>query len=542
MKRHLRSHDREAGDVLSFSAKPESQQRSDSTAAKSIAGHCSLARVMSAENDCTVAKSSESSNYRKVILDDTVDKPMHVKVATVPAEYNAPSQSEFAVASTRSEAQPIRRRVDVIVMHLKARHVRDRTYLSRKTQCIVDELRCLEVADELSLELLMGMVVAAKHFAGTRSPRMPTTGLQQNELMMHTRPDLGNVKRKLFVDEDAKDITMGSDEDTLADQSSSADAAIGVVRGDEQATTIEVLPNNGNGMANLTGVFMSYEADKTLAETGTSDESPSALIVESTTDKLSPEPSTANNVDEKLIETINDDEQWRLDIWRSYGTGETKLLSPMGYQYSPSIAFEQKCPPSVMSPVATWSSSSDDEPWGPDSPNEPLEFDSQLDIPRWPRFVNANGLPLVEGSSEWEQQLQAWRCFRTARLDRSTRKRRHHCRARRDERRQYTGAINRRSQLTFDWDNHQWRPVSIRDVVLPSPPVYSADLLRIRRLMLRKRTLPRGCRLQPPRTTKYRRVPQTTAVDSTEQTCVCQEHSASSSTPDITLTVSDEEL
>jgi hypothetical protein len=539
LKRHLRGHAKEAGGTLPVSAEPESDQRSDLAAGTLVADHCTAARVSSALKDRADANgSSHGFSNPTAVIDHTVNMPMHVNMANVPAEFNAPRKSESAATPTRGETRPNRRNIDVIVMHLKTCHMRDRTFLSRKSVCIMNELRRLEVASNLSWEILMGIIIAAKHFAGTQSPRMPAPGFQQSKMKMHSRSDLGSIRRKLFVSKEANSNEAISGDDKLVKQSLLVDEAISAVGGDEQVTTAGILPDVAEERLTRAGVLMSCGVDAAITS---SSSSMSATAIEIISDKVSSEPSTATSVVERSMETMNDEEQWRLDIWRSYGTGEVKPPSPMGYMCSPSIVFTAVSPPEV-SPVSTWSMSSDDEPWGPHSPVEVLEFDSQPEIPGWPLFADAEGQLLQPGSAEWQGQLEVWRSVRTEGCVRSSNKRRHCCRTRKVERQQYLMAMANRPKMTYDWDTCSWRPLEMSDIQLPSPPAYNAELLRTKRALTRKRLLPKGCRIQPSRKTKYPRLP----VEVTSKLQLSDQGSAGafelSPQPEIILTVSDEEL
>ena len=75
-----------------------------------------------------------------------------------------------------------------------------------------------------------------------------------------------------------------------------------------------------------------------------------------------------------------DDEEWCRDIWRSYGTYEAQLPSPIGFSRSPSAIFGDVVVVSTT-PASQWSLSSDDMPWGPDSAVTPLEENTQPLIP-----------------------------------------------------------------------------------------------------------------------------------------------------------------
>jgi hypothetical protein len=332
--------------------------------------------------------------------------------------------------------QSSRQVIDVLVGKLKRRHQQNRTHLSRRTDQLVKELGLCAEARGLSVDVLVGIVVAAKHFAGTLSPRKPA--LRAHKKGFAYLPGINPAKRKLF-DGEAKELPKPVD----------------------NLDTTEVAPCQSERSNEVTFA-------------------------------------------EPLIGPMTEEKQWQMDIWKSYGSGETKPPSPMGYQWSPSVALLENSPPPLPSPVAGWSPSSDDEPWGPDSPMEHLEFDSQEVVPNWPHFVDSEGQLLRQGSEEWTQRVNIWSQYRTPGFVRATRKRRHHCRARKAERVQYEVATALRSMMTFDWDENRWRPTSLEDVKLPSPTCDHDNLLRVRRVILRQRNLPKGSRIQPSRKAKRR--------------------------------------
>ena len=66
------------------------------------------------------------------------------------------------------EAHGQRPLLDAAVKFLKSRHLHDRTFLSKRTEELVRVLR--EKEPKLPRLARMGIVIAAKHFAGTASP------------------------------------------------------------------------------------------------------------------------------------------------------------------------------------------------------------------------------------------------------------------------------------------------------------------------------------------------------------------------------------
>ena len=129
-------------------------------------------------------------------------------------------------------------------------------------------------------------------------------------------------------------------------------------------------------------------------------------------------------------EPSTSDDEWRLDIWRSYGSKEVPPPSPFGCQQSPSLAITGDAPPG-NSPVGEWSESSDDEPWGPDSPEQLLQLDSFPDyLPHWPMFRGKSGGFLKRGGSHWKEEVRRWQDERTTATTRWKPRRRHPLRSR----------------------------------------------------------------------------------------------------------------
>ena len=99
------------------------------------------------------------------------------------------------------------------------------------------------------------------------------------------------------------------------------------------------------------------------------------------------------------------EEEWRVQIWRCYGTLEVQPPAPFGLRWAPATIFSSQEPTGAgpMSPeegaLVTW---------GPDSPEEPLETDTVPEVPGWPHFT-ANGRFLRRGSPRWRARWRAWR-------------------------------------------------------------------------------------------------------------------------------------
>lgn len=312
--------------------------------------------------------------------------------------------------------QRMRRQIDDIVLRLKQRHLLDRTCLSTSTQQLVNELQETSRTGSLPQEVFVGIVVAAKHFAGTWTPRQAVVSARCPKPSYNTSADAIAVKRKLFED--------------AAVQSS--DTAVSPKR-------IRVL------------------ATSPSANVGTDVDHGSAFVMTSVTTSADP----ASRVE-------SDDEQWRWDIWKCYGTMEVLPPDQMGYAWSPSVALGTDSPPAVMSPMSTWSAESDNEYWGPASPGIQLQ-----------------------------QHVR----------------KRHPCRTRRSEYSQQLNYLKNLHPITVDWDQGIWRKASFSDIRLPEQPFFEKELLRVRRIMLKKKALPQGCRIQPSRAAKRRQSPVSTTAN-----------------------------
>lgn len=102
------------------------------------------------------------------------------------------------------------------------------------------------------------------------------------------------------------------------------------------------------------------------------------------------------------------DDEWRLDIWKSYGSKESCPPSPFGYKWAPAALFDAEAIPldqlsAPKAPPLTW---------GPDSPMEALESDVVPEVPGWPLF-SENGRYLRRSSARWQRRYEVWRTERT---------------------------------------------------------------------------------------------------------------------------------
>ena len=151
--------------------------------------------------------------------------------------------------------------------------------MSRPTSQIAEEL---EEKFRLCLprEVFVGVVVAAKHFAGTYRPCCPTV---VSDVTMSSGP----VKRRLFV------------EPPMVEE-------VGMISS-EPPVVVELL--------------------------AATDPAPSAVRAIQAITHVVAEPG-----DLKTISKTADDE-WREDIWQSYGSREARLPSPIGCSRSPSVLF-----------------------------------------------------------------------------------------------------------------------------------------------------------------------------------------------------------
>jgi hypothetical protein len=100
----------------------------------------------------------------------------------------------------------------------------------------------------------------------------------------------------------------------------------------EPGTTNEAITNMAHEVPTVAALFLNDADDKPLMTANDSGNSSSEAVVSSLPDEASAEILTAKVVDGRSTETSVDTEQWRIDIWNSYGTGEINPPSPMGYQ------------------------------------------------------------------------------------------------------------------------------------------------------------------------------------------------------------------
>jgi len=380
--------------------------------------------------DGSSAPGKSCFDVRRVVLHDnsaSVDPagPSDNRIANGSRDPRIASRMPQAVFDGQDGGWRYRKQIDSAVLRLKERHRRDRTTLARPTEELAQWL--VTTDGEVPWLTCVGIVVAAKHFAGTQSPRRKVTGPTAKRPAPPVPHEPDAVRRPLFRDEPAESTSMGS-------------AAIAPI-------------------------------------------------------DPPPSPSVRGRSRQSL-----DDEGWRIDIWRSYGSKEISPPSPIGCQLSPSWALGNSSPPSAERPLELWSPSSNDEPWGPDSPDEALEDDAHPDtVPGWPVFMDALGEPLARDGSQRRAHVRQWCKERTAGVPRTAPKRRHHLRSRRRSRERYA-AISAGApavQLVWSANGGQYRQLSASDVQLPSPPSDQSSLARTRRLMLLSRRLPMGCRLRP---------------------------------------------
>ena len=104
------------------------------------------------------------------VIDPVISVTVNQTTSVEPIGENV---TEVKAASRPSEPQQLRKMIDSVVECLLQEHLRDRTTMSRPTSQITEEL---EEKFRLCLprEVFVGVVVAAKHFAGTYRPCCPT--------------------------------------------------------------------------------------------------------------------------------------------------------------------------------------------------------------------------------------------------------------------------------------------------------------------------------------------------------------------------------
>ena len=391
-------------------------------------------------------RNAESSfSVRRVVLRDAPSEAapvvptgcMSISARDPRVESRMP-QSPSVPTARRDPVKEHRRQIDVAVLCLKERHRQDRTTLSQRTDELVRWLR--DKHPSVDAAACTGIVVAAKHFAGTHSPRriaVKPVGDTRPVPPVPQVPQAREIRRRLFSVEQPESAAIG---------------------------------------------------DRTAQDT----------VSSGSARKRRREP--------------DDDANWKADIWRSYGAKEVQPPSPFGCQQSPSLAFASNgSSPPATTPVRLWSPSSNDEPWGPDSPDEALQEDGYPEIvPGWPVFLDTCGEPIGRNSSRRRAQVERWCTERTARVCRATAKRRHHLRTRRQSRERYRSIMVAmpKAQLTWETGVGRYRPLSPSAIHLPSPPPSVSALMRTRRLMLLQRSLPTGCRLRSRRSRTRRDAPE----------------------------------
>jgi hypothetical protein len=163
--------------------------------------------------------------------------------------------------------------IDAAVVHLLKAHLRNKTSLSKPTQTLVDELRTEFLKARLPREVYIGIVVAAKHFAGTQKPKR---NVPSGRSVQHRRGSpVDKVKRRLFTE--AVEVPVPE---------ISAESAIIV------ELPVPVVENPESAAMELESCSMSAE-----------------------------------------------DQEWCRDVWRSYGSREVQLPSPIGCSASPLAIF-----------------------------------------------------------------------------------------------------------------------------------------------------------------------------------------------------------
>ena len=240
------------------------------------------------------APEEPTDDERRVVLRDaqattTVEPTICAEGRSASALRDPRVASSSSSPTSHLEKKQSRKRIDAAVLRLKERHRRDRTTLARPTEELAQWL--VTTDGEVPWLTCVGIAVAAKHFAGTQSPRRKVTGPTAKRPAPPVPHELDAVRRPLFRDEPAESTSMGS-------------AAIAPI-------------------------------------------------------DPPPSPSVRGRSRQSL-----DDEEWRIDIWRSYGSKEISPPSPIGCQLSPSWALGNSSPPSAERPLELWSPSSNDEPWG----------------------------------------------------------------------------------------------------------------------------------------------------------------------------------
>ena len=140
---------------------------------------------------------------------------------------------------------------------------------------------------------------------------------------------------------------------------------------------------------------------------------------------------------------------WREDIMKSYSTKEI----------SPPFSLSASSP------------SSDDFPWGTDSPEDALEAGVTSGLKWHPYILNNDRKSIGVGSAEWKSRIEEWSSYRTVGTRRLHEKRRSHYRSRRSSRERYAKEMKlRRTDLTIDWSipgPDKYRLTRPEDIELP---------------------------------------------------------------------------
>lgn len=388
------------------------------------------------------------------------------------------------VAGTKDQLSSLqcRRLIDMTVAKLKKQHQRDRTYLSQSTTKLTEDLfRSCEVKG-LPTEVFLAVVVTAKHFAGTLSPRRPA--VKRAQLRLSGTLATKSIKRQLFAEQEELSETQAT---KSVEQ--------------QMFTGSEELPEVQSTESAKQQLFQEFGELATQSKSS-NDEIVAAILLSPVDFSKSVEiDDPLKSADDIQSKSMFDDDDWSIGVWKCYGTEE--IAPPqMGYAWSPSVALGNSYPPEVMTPPSQWSLSGDDEIMGPYSPE----------------LLESNDQPV-----------------------RTVKKRRHPCRPLPADLARVEEMPQTKQMMMMDWDLGCCRPMRPEDVKLPSPPCYNDQLLRTRRVLLKTKKLPRGCRIQPSRRTKNRQL-------NSERTELPEDVFTSSIQPeasiaiDIVLNISDDEL
>ena len=146
------------------------------------------------------------SPVRKVVVNDTLKRSPASAVCVDPRRVPETRPNGSAVQcgplGKLEEAHGQRPLLDAAVKFLKSQHLHDRTFLSKRTEELVRVLG--EKEPKLPRLARTGIVVAAKHFAGTASPRRPAIKPPEKlpsgegSRIDHGRVEAAKIKRRLF--------------------------------------------------------------------------------------------------------------------------------------------------------------------------------------------------------------------------------------------------------------------------------------------------------------------------------------------------------